>query len=807
MKINSANLSRTARGVISVATLAAILGACAGKPQPLAHVSAALVQPNIEARAKPVLTQDRLRFKDLNANSRLDPYEDWRLSSRDRARDLVGRMTLGEKAGAMLIATNNPECDGTLGQAGRELVTGEEMSRFVLRSTATDQPTDCSVKLTGFALRGGYDQTPLQLATFTNAVQEVREASRLGIPALFKDNARNHIETNPAFGIGQGAGVFSEFPKEAGLASAALGAGAPPIADRGAPPDNLRADMGVIRRFTQVMGQEWRAIGLRGMYGYMADLGTEPRWSRFHETFSEDADLVGDIAATLVEGLQGAKGEDGLALSAATNVSMTLKHFPGGGPQQLGLDAHYTFGKYQFYSDPSGRYGFDYHLRPFERAIAAGVGSIMPYYGVPDGASHDGLVFEKVGMAFSKAIVTDLLREELGFAGSVNSDSGIIEQRGWGLEDFRTNPVTGKPYTIADRTALAIRAGTDVLSEFRDKETIVSLVESGQLNEADDVDPAVERLLIEQFALGLFEDPYVDAEAASALIGTAASREQGLDIQRRSLVLLQNSLVDGRPVLPLQAGASLYTMGFPAKELARRGYRAIDGNYDPAKGQTRPTVPEGTEFAVLNVFINNVGARDYMSADPSTGGRPIEADTQLNNPKTGQRQGSWGEQDPCTFDQGDQVPACVDDRLVFGGAFPWEAGALSFSTMQDAKSWSMYPSLADIKGVVAELGDARRVVLNIYFRQPYVLDEESGLREVGAIVANFGASEIALVDVLSGRHAPAGRLPFALPSSLGAVRSQHPDAPGYSEVAEGELFPYGFGLTYLPEDRVPTREK
>jgi beta-glucosidase len=182
------------------------------------------------------------------------------------------------------------------------------------------------------------------MATYTNAIQEARENTRLGIPALFKDNARNHVETNPLFGISQGAGAFTEFPKEAGLAAAALGAGSPPNA-RGTTPANLRGDMGVIRDFTRVMGQEWRAIGLRGMYGYMADLTTEPRWARAHETFSEDATLVSDIMGSLVTGLQGPVQRNGLALSSQTSVALTLKHFPGGGPQQLGWDPHYTFGK------------------------------------------------------------------------------------------------------------------------------------------------------------------------------------------------------------------------------------------------------------------------------------------------------------------------------------------------------------------------------------------------------------------------------------------------------------------------------
>lgn len=81
--------------------------------------------------------------------------------------------------------------------------------------------------MSGFALRGGYTQTPTQMAGFTNAVQERLEGGLLGIPAIFKDNARNHVEMNPMFGIAVGAGAFIEFPKKAGLAAAALGAGAP----------------------------------------------------------------------------------------------------------------------------------------------------------------------------------------------------------------------------------------------------------------------------------------------------------------------------------------------------------------------------------------------------------------------------------------------------------------------------------------------------------------------------------------------------------------------------------------------------
>ncbi len=744
-------------------------------------------QPVISFRSKPVLVHFGLSFRDLNGNSLLDPYEDWRLPVVQRVEDLVGRMTLAEKAGMMLIATHNPACDGSITAEGVALIEAEQMSRFILRASVTAQPADCSVVLEGFAARRGYGQTPAQMARFTNAVQELREASRLGIPALFKDNARNHVETNPLLGIAQGAGTFSAFPKEAGLAAAALGAGALPTAD-GAIPDDLRGNARVIESFAQVMGSEWRAIGLRGMYGYMADLATEPRWSRLHETFSEDADLVGDIMATLVTTLQGPVSEDGLALSPATSVAMTLKHFPGGGPQQMGWDPHYTFGKNQFYTDPSGNFGFAYHLRPFERAIDAGASAIMPYYGVPVGAVYEGVALDELGMAFSPQIVGELLRGRLGFTGYVNSDSGIVEERGWGLEGSRINPATGAGYTAADRLVASIRVGTDVFSEFRRLSVITDLVAAGELDEERDIDPAVRRLLTEQFRLGLFENPYVDEDSAAAAVGTPANRALAHDIQRRSVVLLQNN-----GILPLRQGAQVYMLGFAAEEGERLGWQVTAGG----AGNARLAVPAGTDAVLVKVMIDNSGAAQYASNDPATGGRQVNPDFGLTNPVTGLAQQNWGEQDPCVYDpQGEGQSGCIDSQLRFGGAFPWESGLLAISRMADAQSWRMTPSLADIRAAMAEIGDPGRLVVSIYFRNPYVIDEDSGLRDAGALVATFGVSDAAQLEVLAGSVKPQGRLPFALPASEAAVAQQHPDAPGYAETAGGALFAFGHGLSW-----------
>jgi beta-glucosidase len=720
--------------VVAAAATAGGSGASARGPADLSN------PPRIGARVKALLAADGQRFKDASGDGQLQPYEDWRLDAEARARDLVARMTLDEKAGMMLIDSLNPGFGGGVSDPARDYLENQKMTRFILRSVVTANPVPSAAPA-----RGGQPVTPEQAATWTNRIQEMAEATRLGIPVVFKSNARNHYDRDARFGINTEAGSFSEWPKEAGLAAT--------------------RDLALVADFARTMGEEWRAIGLRGMYGYMADLSTEPRWYRVHETFTEDADLCAEIMKTLVLHLQGGR------VRPATAVALTIKHFPGGGPQQLGLDPHFTFGKNQVY--PAGR--FADHLKPFRAAIDAGVSSVMPYYGVPIDLAHEGVAYERTGMAFSKQIVTDLLRGRLGFTGYVNSDTGIVNDRAWGLES----------HTVPERVAAAINGGTDVLSGFHEKKTIVDLVERRLLTEAR-VDEAVVRLLKEQFQLGLFEDPYVDASQANAIVGKDAFRARALEAQRKSIVLLQNG---GRPApagrtLPLPAPSAgrpvkLYTMGLSATVAGgpeHGGYTVVSGDYDPGKGQRRPPAT-GADYAVVRVEVTNPRevTGTYASRDAATGANPA-----LLNPVTGK---PWGAEDP----------AGVDDRLIFGGSFPWEAGNLSFTTMAASTSWRVSPSLADIRAVMAEAG-AARTVLAINFRQPYVLDEESGLREAGAILAVFGVSDSALLDVITGRYPPQGTLPFALANRLRAVADNDPDAPGYPPA--DTLHPFGFGLSY-----------
>ncbi|NDY90865.1 glycoside hydrolase family 3 protein [Ideonella livida] len=725
-------------GVLGLSALA--LAGCLGS-----NSDAPLTQPTLGVRSKAVISRDGHHFRDANGNGQLDPYEDWRLSAQARVADLLARMSLQQKAGLMLIDTLNAGCAGaTDGTSAANFVQTQQMRRFILRNAANATASDCS----GSAGRSGFTVTPAQLAGFANAVQALAEAEPLGIPVLFKDNARNHYNNDPRFGISAAAGAFTEFPREAGMAAAALGTG----------------DMAPVQALTEVMAAEWRAVGLRGAYAYMADLATEPRWYRVSETFTEDADLNARIMTALVQGLQGGPVSD------KTAVALTMKHFPGGGPQEQGLDPHYSFGKQQVY--PGGRFGE--HLKPFMAAINAGVSSVMPYYGVPISVTYEGVTYDQTGFAFNKQIVTDLLRGKLGFQGYVNSDTGIINDRAWGLEG----------QTVPQRVAAAVNAGVDVLSGFSSNQTLTDLVGAGLLSEAR-ITEAAGRLLTEQFKLGLFENPYVDVTQVDAVIGSAAHRAKGQLVQKQSIVLLQNSVTEGSTRrLPLATGLKVYTLGMGKTDVEAYGYTVTDGN--TTTPGTRPSAA-GHDVAVIRVQVTNPVSvtAAYRSKGATTG-----ADPTYLNPRTGQ---VWGAEDPCVTHAA-QNPTCVDDAgLIFGGAFPWEAGQLSFTTMAAAQSWKVSPSLSDIQAVMNEVG-AKNTVLAIYFRQPYVLDEASGLRNAGAIVATFGVSDVALMEVLTGKFKPQGKLPFALAKTLQAVQDNQPDAPGYP--AADTLYPYGFGLSY-----------
>ena len=302
-------------------------------------------------------------------------------------------------------------------------------------------------------------------------------------------------------------------------------------------------DSSLVTEFGKIANQEYRAVGIRAALHPMADLATEPRWARINGTFGEDAKLASKMIVAYIYGFQGEQ-------LSRNSVACMTKHWPGGGPQGKGEDAHFRYGADQVYPGNN----FDYHILPFLAAFKAGTAMIMPYYGVPMNQTN-----ENVGMSFNKTIITDLLRNKYGYDGVVCTDWGIIEgvsvlgyeiieAKSWGVDSL----------SVKDRIKKVIDAGADQFGGNSNTELLLELVNEGKISETR-INESVRRLLRVKFKLGLFDDPFVNSRAAPNIVGKKEYTDKGKVAQRKSIVLLKNSMnADSTFVLPLKKGLKIY---------------------------------------------------------------------------------------------------------------------------------------------------------------------------------------------------------------------------------------------------------
>lgn len=452
--------------------------------------------------------------RDLNRNGKLDIYEDPTAPIERRIDDLLEQMTIPEKVGLMfhhMIFFDAPF----------PVRSDQDAARFILER---------QVNHSAFFGEG----SAVQLAEWHNSLQRLAESTRLGIPFTLSSDPRHGTGANP---IGTGSGnTFSTWPDSLGLAAA--------------------RDPELTRQFADIARQEYRAVGIRVALHPQADLATEPRWGRISGTFGEDVDIVCALTEAYIRGFQG----DAIG---PQSISCMTKHFPGGGPQKDGEDPHFPYGREQIY--PGG--AFDLHLRPFEVAIRAGTGQMMPYYGMPVGTR-----FEEVGFGFDKEIVTGLLREQLGFEGIICTDWGLLTDsqigdkflpaRAWGVEHL--SPI--------ERMAKAIDAGVDQFGGEICTELLLALVEQGKVSESR-LDSSARRILREKFRQGLFDDPWVDIAETERICANEAFVAAGIAAQRRGLVLLKNDRISDEPVLPAAPDTILYIEGID--ELTASGYGPV----------------------------------------------------------------------------------------------------------------------------------------------------------------------------------------------------------------------------------------
>ncbi len=499
-------------------------------------------QPVLGHRTTPVITVDGLQFKDLNRDGKLEPYEDWRLAPEVRAADLLGRMTLEEKAGLMMHGTG-------VEKRGAGVYDLEAMEKLILGSGVNS-----------FITRLGGDAG--KLAEQDNLLQELAERGRLGIPATISTDPRNHFQYTQ--GASAERGSFSQWPESLGLAAL--------------------HDAGTIKRFGDIARQEYLAVGITEALSPQADLATEPRWARINGTFGEDAELAKESVEAYIEGFQ--NGKTGIHPGSVIAV---VKHWVGYGAQLNGLDSHNPYGRYASYPGNN----FAYHVIPYEGAFAANVGAIMPTYSVLLGVTVNGKAVEPVGANYSKVLLTDLLRDQYHFTGVVLTDWGVTqdcEQKclqgtppgvapSW--EGFGTD--WGVDYlTKEDRFAKAIDAGVDQFGGTEEAQYVVAAVKAGKVTEAR-VNVSVARILTQKFELGLFENPYTDPAAAAKLVGNAEFQKEADAAQRHSLVLLQNK---GKLLPVREAGKKVFLVNVDAKAATAAGLMVVDA-------------PEKADFAIV----------------------------------------------------------------------------------------------------------------------------------------------------------------------------------------------------------------
>lgn len=491
--------------------------------------------PTIGVIQNNVIEKDGLYFRDIDGDGQLKVYKDWRQSPKERAKALVKELSVDEKIGQLFLNSwkmgieqeDKEHVDETGLLDEKEVEKGSSI--FATNSTlgTTAMIKDWHVR--HFILR--YKPTPDELADWINELNRVAEECKYFIPSLVVSNSRNE-NGEVVFGMNDAIGVFATYPGTLGISAAVKG-----------------KDISVIDRFSECIRHSWDAVGMKKGYMYMADTMTDPRWQRTYGTFGEDETLNSEIFEHLVPGIQGSK--EGVTTDG---VALTVKHFPGGGARENGFDPHYKEGQWNVYQTEGSLQ--KYHLPAFKSAIKYNPSSIMPYYAKPSkqksakqyDCEGNPIEWKPLGFAFNDMFIDKLLRQQMGFKGYVNSDSGIVQMMAWGVEELE----------VCERVALAVNTGVDIISGSYDLEAAKTAYERGkngyyethhipegysveQITLSDEaLDRAVCRTLQEKFELGLFENPYRDPIKAKEVVETEKYWQDAWQTHLDSVVLLKN---------------------------------------------------------------------------------------------------------------------------------------------------------------------------------------------------------------------------------------------------------------------------
>ena len=685
-----------------------------------------------------ILTVDGYAFKDLNRNGELDVYEDWRLSAEERAADLASQLTIEEIAGMMLYSSHQsvPSRGGMFGGAKYNGKSYDESG------AAASDLSDAQKKfLTEDNLRAVLVTTvesPEIAAQWNNNMQALVEGMGHGVPVNTSSDPRHETSATAEYNYGAG-GEISHWPTSLGLAAT--------------------FDPVLVEEFGRIAAEEYRALGIATALSPQIDLATEPRWTRFYGTFGESPELDTDMARAYVDGFQTSTGKDEIADGwGYKSVNAMVKHWPSGGPEEGGRDAHYNYGKYAVY--PGG--AFETHLKPFTEGAfklngATGMASaVMPYYTISTGVDPS---CKNVGNSFSKYIITDLLREKYGYDGVVCTDWNItydnagidrFDGKCWGVEEL----------TVAQRHYECLKAGVDQFGGNNDKGPVLEayamwVEEFGKESADARFRASAKRLLMNSFRTGLFENPYLDPAVSAEVVGKPEFMEKGYQAQLKSVVMVKNA--DGvLPVKPAEAKPKVYVpqryfpqivnfFGMVTPERWEDTFAAelIEKYYEPV------TDPAEADFAIVVIDAPTSGT-GYSTEDVKKGGNGYL---------------------PISLQYTDYTAEHAREVSIAGG------DRLEKSINRSYKGKSVKTvNKSDLETVIETkkaMGD-KPVITVVSTGKPFVPEFEP---YSDAVLVSFGCQNQALLDLISGAVEPSALLPMQLPADMKTVELQMEDVP------------------------------
>ena len=677
-----------------------------------------------------ILTVDRFAFKDLNKNGELDDYEDWRLPTETRARDLAGKMSLEDIGGLMLYSGHQSIPSGGFRSS---TYNGKPFKESGAQSS--DLSDDQKKFLTEDNLRHVLItsvESPAIAAQWNNNAQAFVEGIGLGIPVNTSSDPRHGSDSYAEFNEGAG-GDISLWPGTLGIAAS--------------------FDYKLMKQFGTIASKEYRALGISTALSPQIDLATEPRWSRFDGTMGEDPDLVTDMARAYVDGFQSSENGDW----GMESVNAMVKHWPGGGPEEGGRDGHFGYGAYAVYPGNN----LKDHIKPFIEGVfklnglTEKASAVMPYYTISYG--QDLKNNDLVGNGFNQYLITDLLRKEYDYDGVLCTDWGItgdvstidkFEGKPWGVENL----------SVAERHFKAIEAGMDQFGGNNDQKPVLEAYKMGVEKYGEPYmrqrfkESAI-RLLKNIFRLGLFENPYLDIEKTKKIVGNPEFMKAGYQAQLRSVVMLKNKV----NTLPMPEMQKVYV---PQR------YNAPSTNWWGMVTPEETTVP----------FNLEVVSNYYEVVD-----RPEEADFALVGIKSPDGGVGYDRTDlekggngyvPISL-QYKRYKASEARRVSLAGGSPTE----NF-TNRTYKNKTVKTNNETDMGLVnetrAKMG-TKPVIVVIQVSKPMVFSEIE--KSASAILIHMGVQDQAIMDLISGKSEPSGLLPFQMPADMTTVEKQYEDVP------------------------------